>query len=200
MSEGMPITDFFKSSPEVTSLASTDRILAIGSNGEPKKISRAKVKDNVINFEPSAPQWIRIGKFVSGAVVTLSIFSKWETTPGFRVLVDLILHANSPSYNFATVLSKMSHAKSSVFTKLRVVTKTSTVSYVDIYYNGNGNNGGSVASFNDMNFDLLTPEMDAQIPDGYNVKEFDLTQTAWGGGKRLFFNRLQFHTERRWAV
>ena len=172
-----------KAAPGVTSLATGDRILSVDANGNPQKISRLQVATPSISATLDTPQWVRVASFMAGAAL-ISISTTWSHNPGIRLLVDLILHANSPSYNNAAVLSRLVNSGTSVINKLRVVVKNQSTSYLDIWYNASGSNKIGVNLIDCFNNVSLLPamELDAQIPDGYTAKEFSLTQPAWGGG------------------
>lgn len=185
MSDVKKLSDVFKASSEVTSLESTDRVLAIDANGNPKRIRRDRIATPYVFFNDiSTPQWVRIGKFTSSACALIKIFSIWNNIPGNNILVDMLLHPNNAQYNAATVLSRMRNAGNSLLPKLRVVRKHTSESYIDLYYNGNTAELVYIYLIHNQNVTLLTPEPDAQIPEGYTAVEFDISTVSLGGVKR----------------
>lgn len=175
----------FQNATEVTSLSTSDRIAVIGDNGVPKKIERDCLIGQRTSISFSQSQWIRIAEFSGTASVLLSLFNPWNNTTGSRILVDCLFHRNNINYCKATILSAMCNngINNIVFTKLRAVVKTNKQSYIDVYCV----NGGGLLNILYFDFistfhiNAITPELNAQIPEGYTVKEFDLT-TVGGGG------------------
>ena len=186
MSTPTTLNNVLKGATEVTHLESTDRILALANDGTPKKITRLQVATPSLSASNmSSPQWIRIASFSAGAAL-ISINTGWNNNPGIRLLVDMILHSNSESYNSITVLSRLFNAGTTVIPKLRVVRKSGALCYLDIYYNSSKANSFGVHLIDSYNNFNMLPEMvlDAQIPDGYTAKEFDLSAASWGGVNR----------------
>ncbi len=98
------------------------------------------------------------------------------------MLIDCILNPSDVVYNDAVLLTRLSNAPSTLFSKLRFVAKNNATCYIDVYYNVNNHNPFTimlVAGVNVTILDTLIPN--AQIPEGYSVKEFDLTSTAVRG-------------------
>ena len=200
MSTPTLLSSILKDAPAVTSLATTDRILSVDANGNPQRISRLQVATPRLTATLSSPQWVRVASFSDSASALISISSHWNNNAGIRLLVEMILHPNSPNYNNIAVLSRLSHYSTSVITKLRTVTKAASLCYLDIWYQASARNSFAAHLLDTYNLNFLSDmELDAQIPDGYTAKEFSLTQAVWGGGKPLFHNDLQFYKERRCA-
>ena len=182
MSETRTLKDKLKNAQEVTSLASSDRLMVVGSDGSPKRIGRENLMFQELTVAPDSVGWIRIGQFLQTASVLLSILSQWSQTAGVRILVDFILHQNNTGYNKATVLSRMSNSSYiGVLTKCRIAVKSGNPGYLDIYYSQDQRNGVAIHVLDAINFSPMTPVMNPEIPEGYTVKEFDLCSVAWGG-------------------
>lgn len=180
MSASTPLKDVLKGAREVTSLASTDRVLAFDANGNPKKISRARVANpSVSSGSLSSVQWVRIATFTTGCAALLSFNSTWNNDPGLHLIVDAILHSYSLSYCKFAVLSRLSNSTSNVLSKLRVVVKKTDTCYIDVLYNAAGANSFSVSLLVGHNVSMLeSPILNAEIPEGYSVREFSLATVS----------------------
>ena len=206
MSASTPLKDVLKGAREVTSLASTDRVLAFDSNGDPSKISPARLTRRMleaVSFDHK--QWVRIGSCSSMGSAFFSISTVWSSIPGVHLLVDMILHPNNTQYNKVAVLSRLCHSNSTVIDRIRVVCKKSSPVYVDIHFNGDVAHSVFIELLGSRNFSLLPEfEPDAQVPEGFSVGEFSLATVSEsadiiGGGNCLPFNRLRNRRERRAA-
>ena len=107
MSEPVLLPAIFKGSPEVTTLASTDRILAVDANGNPVKATANTVLGGYRSGSQSTAQWIRFAKFSNAGAALLVIQTSWVYNPGERLLIDLLVHPHNTGYCKCTVLSKM---------------------------------------------------------------------------------------------
>lgn len=135
------------------------------------------------NFTCPSTQWVRFATFSGFADGLISFTTYWQNTAGQRTLVDLLLHANSTSFNKCTVLSSMTNSGRIVaITKVRVVTKVSSPGYIDFFYAPTSTNPGHLSILNGSGIILLNElEYNAEIPEGYSSTEFNLTNPAWGG-------------------
>lgn len=200
MSEGIKLPDVLKGATEVTSLSSTDRLVAFGSNGELKKITKANaVKKQAYIHGISSPQWVRVASFGGSVGALIAIESTWHNVPGNRILIDCFLHPDSISYNSITTLSQMANAANRLLKKCRVVVKRNSVCYFDIYYDATSQEQVFVKVMQGEYFSTLAePIAGAEIPEGYTAKEFVFSEN-FRGGKTLRVNQLQ-NTERRWLA
>lgn len=185
MSDGMKLTDF----PLVTSLDTTDTVLATDVNGAGKRISKTNLRMNRVFFNSiSSPTWVRVAQVNSAGWALMKIFNAWLNVPGNNILLDMQLHPNSESYNHVTVLSRTANSPNGMLQKMRVVRQKGGAYYIDIYYNANTAEQVYVYLIDSLNVTLLTPEPDAEIPEGYTAVEFDISKASWGGVKRCATN------------
>ena len=201
MSEPVLLPAIFKGATEVTTLASTDRILAVDSNGNPVKATANTLLGGYRSGNQDTAQWIRFAKFSNAGAALLVLQTSWSYNPGERLLIDLLVHPHNTGYCKCTVLSKMVNSgASNVISKLRFVLKRNAECYIDFYYASNQRNDFSCRLIAPNELTLIPFEKDAQIPDGYTAREVDLTQIAFGGGgKTLFTNVLRNYRDRRCA-
>lgn len=173
------LKDKFKDAPTVTSLESTDRIVAVDGNGELKRITQERVSNPLSEVLVLSPQWIRIGEFSNNAYALLSISTTWNAVSGIHLLVDMILHTHNVAYNQVAVLSRLRHSPTTVVSKIRVLIKRDSTSYVDVYYNANGNSTLISKLISGRAFAMYaTPILNAQIPEGYVAREFSLATVS----------------------
>lgn len=171
--------------PLVTSLDSTDTVIATDATGAGKRISKTNLRMNRVFFNTiSSPTWVRVAQVNSAGWALMKIFNAWLNVPGNNILLDMQLHPNSESYNHVTVLSRTANSPNSMFQKIRVVRQKGSAYYIDIYYNASTAEQVYVYLIESLNVTLLTPEQNAEIPEGYTAIEFDITKAAWGGVKR----------------
>lgn len=201
MSDGIKLPDVLKGATEVTSLSSTDRLVAFGSNGELKKITKANaVKKQAYIHGISSPQWVRVASFGGSVGALIAIESIWHNVPGNRILIDCFLHPDSINYNSITTLSQMANAANRLLKKCRVVVKRNSVCYFDIYYDSTSQEQVFVKVMQGEYFSTLAePIAGAEIPEGYTAKEFVFSEN-FGGGKTLSLNLLCNLEERRWLA
>lgn len=179
MSDGLKINE----APVITSLPTGTYLMAIDANGQLARITKANATKDYTTITPSKQQWIRIASFTSPGGALLAITSVWNNNPGVRILADCQLHPHSVNYNGITVLSRLinSSAGATFLLKCRVVVARDKMCYLDLYYNSSMANTIYFRAANPIGFTLLNPpEQDAQILEGYTVKEFDISTV--GGG------------------
>ncbi|MDE6794107.1 MAG: hypothetical protein K2J63_02245 [Muribaculaceae bacterium] len=200
MSKTKEMKDVFKDAQVVTSLGSSDRLMVVDANGNPKRISQNDATRQAVSLRPGTSQWIRVAKFTETAAAILELTTQWSNVSGSRVLVAVILHSHSEFYNKIKILSCLLNSGSTVaaLTKLRVLIKKSAECYLEVYYAPSAANPVSVELIAPFNMSIVTPVVNPTIPEGYAVKEFDLTAVV-GGGKSLCFNQLRNLAERRVA-
>ncbi|TFU93575.1 hypothetical protein E4T81_06355 [Barnesiella sp. WM24] len=176
-------TKTLKETPEVTALAATDQVLVTDSAGKAHRISKANLLADRVRFNGTgAGCWVRVAKFFDSAGCLLAITSNWYSKPVHRILADSLLHSNQCSYCHMSVLSSGNAIATPMnITKARVVASFNKVGYIDIYCNMTSADTIIIDLINSLNVTLMTPVVNAEVPDGYSTKEFDLTQTAWGG-------------------
>ncbi len=190
MSEGMPITDLFKSSPEVTSLATTDRILAFDTNGNPKKIASSVVADSVDlgGRRITHKGWVRIAQGVASAGVT-GVISVVTAQPNqVALMIRLAVgqaagHAKKSIEVFGSGFS--SNFTTPVITKLRMWKPISSAYpfYIDIYLA----QSRTVTVRKSCDINLLIAgmsQMEVSSPQRFSEPyEYDLSEviSVWGG-------------------
>ena len=200
MSEAKKLSTALLESAESLSLAGTDRILAFDTTGQQKKISRANLLSSW-DINPQAEGWIRLLSYNVAGDVLLSISNGWSALKGNFVVFAAMMHAAANDYNKVTTLVNMTNSLTSPvsFTKIRVLRKSGSEGYIDIWYPGSTSTQSvHVTILCSRNVTRLTPEYNAQIPEGYTAVELDITKPAWGG-KTLYHSYLQFIAERRAA-
>ena len=182
MSEGIKLPDVLKGATEATSLSSTDRLVAFGSDGELKKITKANaVKKQAYIYGISSPQWVRFASFGGSVGALIAIESIWHNVPGNRILIDCFLHPDSLSYNSITTLSQMANSANKLLKKCRVVIKRNSVCYFDIYYDTTSQEKVFVKVVQGEYFTTLAePIAGAEIPEGYTAKEFVFSENFRG--------------------
>ncbi len=184
MSEAKKLSTALLESAESLSLAGTDRILAFDTTGQQKKISRANLLSSW-DINPQAEGWIRLLSYNVAGDVLLSVSNGWSTLKGNFVLFAAMMHASPSDYSKVTTLVNMSNSGTGSFSKIRVIKKSASEGYLDIWYPGStAAQSVRVTILCSRNVTRLTPEYEAQIPEGYTAVELDITKPAWGGVKR----------------
>ncbi len=187
MSEGMPITDLLKSSPEVTSLATTDRILAIDSNGEPKKISRSNTvnQDKQMKFTVTAgdERWIRVAKMTEyGSCCIMTVAATgFNGGWGYPLIFALNApHGGSSSTIRIIPLNPGLHNTTCYWSVPKIrISGNEANKYIDVYVPTRSSiRVLNIHLSNAVGCSLVDPVED---PTTYaNVKEFDVA-SLWGG-------------------
>ena len=165
----------------VTSLGSGEYLLATDAQGNARRISKTNGARQVMEIACKEACWIRIAEFNQAGNSIISISNGWSSLTGGYALIAGMYHA-SAAYNKVSVLANLSNynAVNPVYKKIRSVCKSGSVGYVDFWYPGSsGNQNVIVEMIGARNMNLVTPEIDASIPEGYTSVEFDLTV---GGG------------------
>lgn len=183
MSKATKLSDY----PLVTSLGSSDTIIATDSAGAVKRIARDNLVALTKKRGATGAQWIRLFEF-SSSYVLFQIASNYYSNPGNSILAHAILQRESISFNKIEILSHLKHNVNDVFSKMRVVLKNNSVpAYLDVYYNSTGYNDIWLTIFPGVSMPTPMLENNAVIPEGYSTKEFDMT--VRGGVKRCFTAR-----------
>lgn len=170
------LQEVYKNAPTVTSLASTDRILIAESNGIPKKISKGNLLSNTFDVTCKDAGWVRIMSFNVAGDAIIAISNGYSSLRGGMVLFAPLMHATANLCNLATLANIGNNSASSSFTKVRMLSKTSSEGYLDFYYPGStGSQNVIIQCLASRNCTLLAPEVNATIPDGYTAQEFNLT-------------------------
>lgn len=201
MSEAMTLAALLKSATEVTSLASSDRLLAFDSNGSLKKMSQSSCVDQGTRMSINLPagKWSRIVT-LRKSLASVGHVAISTSYPPMSILLGIgsqrtgILESGN-----LHVISCVGEGPNQLhITNVRISGKQSsdyeavidvyarTACTVEVYISGIGlslANETDVAQYGSISF---------EYPLAYNM--------YWGGGKRLFINCLQFYTERRVAV
>lgn len=185
MSDTTLLKDVLKGAPAVTSFASSDRLMAVGSDGSPKRIDRASLLATHVNLTLKEAGWFRVLSYNVAGDAVLSISNGWGALKGNHVLFAVMMHA-SIQYNRMQVLSNMSNDGGvPSFAKVRVVRKDASAGWLDVYYPGSGN-------FQTVGLDVLAMRNctlcgageTADIPQGYSAVELSLI--AGGGGVNTY--------------
>lgn len=82
----------FKNAPEVTSLASSDRLAVIGDDGTPKKINSSVINGfNPSRLKVEPNQWLRIASFISttSPIGILFLSHEWNNAPARNTVLVL---------------------------------------------------------------------------------------------------------------
>lgn len=196
MSEPKTLADVLKSSPEVTSLASADRLLAVDANGNPERIRRTKLISKSNSIGVDSPQWIRLFSFTT-SYLFFQLASSFYNNPGNSILIHALLNRDSQDYCNVEIISHLKNLPNGVFSKMRVLRKDSdSPAYMDVYYTPTKYNNVFLAIMPGVGDPEPLLEPNASIPSGYSVKEFDM---AVRGGKTLRVNQLRRVAERRAA-
>ncbi len=128
------LNDVLKGAQEVTALAANDRILAINTDGNPRKISRSNLDSDRflrVEFPISIKSgWIRIGRFDGQGDTLLYCGTIWGGATPTTILLSAVAHINGG----AVVNRVVNLLKSDVFTKARLVKKSNDRIYLDLYF------------------------------------------------------------------
>lgn len=180
--ETTTMPDVLKGAQNVTSLDSTDRVLAFDTNGNLKSLTRESMMSQHLRASmdedaPASGRWLRILEVSSMSNGFVWISNRWSNKPP-RPLCFMYLGAHRQNINYARVLV---FEPSPYFTKLRMVSPSSDHYYLEVF----------VVSFSKTNDIDLTVSGNLTVPDSFVageipsesvVQEFDLTQTIFGGG------------------
>ena len=188
----------FKAAQEVTSLASSDKLMVISSDGEPKKIDKNVLTDT-LTFTAQANTWyqILIGSLggtasvgnlliVSDAPMQEAISLDWCISRSGSIARQDLNIFNPPMGSYQReVLSKL---------RIRKPNSSGLIFLVDLLVTEQKRI--TVKLGTSINASLNLKE-NPQIETVYSTMEYDLT--VIGGGKYLPFSKLHRLTERRAA-
>lgn len=173
-------TTTFNSTPVVSSLATTEHLIATDASGKVKRITRKNAVSQGVEGSAAVASgttgWLRIAEISYDSSGLISVASAWKTTPSAFLIFSICFHANG-----VFLLNKISRLSNgnTMFSKVRFVKKSNTISYVDVYV---GDIGGSVvyAKLSNCQNILLAigSEASATIPEGYTAVEFNLIQSG----------------------
>lgn len=191
------------SSASVGASLSGGHLLGVDSAGTVRRVTAANAVKNAVTVELSVPGWVRVASFTS-ANALLSVGHMWRSQVGGAVVLNAALHMNNTAYNDVRVVSSVCNVNGRAISvkKVRVILKSNSKSYLDIYYDNTGRNDVTVSVLANMAGDvtLLEPQLDPAVPEGYEVKEFDFSsEIARGGGNWFGISALRFGAERRCA-
>ncbi|MDE6842467.1 MAG: hypothetical protein K2J24_02980, partial [Muribaculaceae bacterium] len=172
--------------PIVTSLSDTDYLLADGANG-PKRITQSNVTRNLVNFylaanAPTDGVWIRL--FSGGAMTMgmLYVTNRWSYTTS-KPMCFMFLGASPRS--MATV-QLIPIAYCVHFMKARIVydntSNGSSTYHVEVLTKILKSTDELTVFAQGINFSLVTGYTPGEIPEGWQVKEFDLSAVVLRGG------------------
>lgn len=206
MSTTIELRDKFSAATEVTSLATSDRVLAIDANGDQKKISRTNLANQGFSqtFSAdanSAGRWVRIAKMSNyGSSCMLTISSGGFSGGWIYPLTMLVTAPHAGSLDNISIVSLCPQKANTVnssypCSKIRV-TGAEETKYIDIFVANSYARTLNIVISCAMFSSLVTPAENPAV--GNKVKEFDVSD-LWGGGKLLSYNQLRNFTERRVA-
>ena len=180
MSTPTTLDSILKGATAVTSLDSDDRLLAFDTNGKQKKISRASLISQATsssrNVEHGESDWLRVAivNFNSSGLIKVAV--AWGVVNPAMIIFSLLVHT-SGTYKI-NCLSRLS--SSSMFSKIRLVYKSASEGYIDVYAPTSKTEHFMVSLMGCHNVTLdLGADTNATVPTGYSVKEFD--SSNWGG-------------------
>ncbi len=187
MSEAILLADVLKSAPEVTSLVTTDRILAFDSQGEPKKITQENAVTQNSLLKAVIPagdaKWYRIASMSSyGSCAIMAVGLIGYTGGWFYPLVFCLTAPHGGNLDTMSIAplnpGKASNVGRYAISKVRVSGDEGT-KHIDIYVDSSTyarNLRVSVSSA--VAFNLVSPiENPTTLA---TVKEFDVA-SVWGG-------------------
>ena len=187
-----------KDMPLVTSLSDSDTILAVGADGNGKRIAERHVGHPYLDklYSTEEERWIRIAEVPGGTISLGEVFvtnSYYSLCP--RPIILSFCFSDSrwgnPQYSTVNLLC----GTTAVFTKARLVHPNQVASvqpcYIEVYVSRKTERriiSGSIF----LNNATLCNEV-GSIPEGYLAKEFDLTESVNRGG----VNRCTYFAEWR---
>ena len=194
MSESKTLADVLKCSPEVTSLSSDDRLLAVDANGNHKRILRDNLyaEVDVVQFEAKAGIWYRIAttknnEACAGSIMVVTDPASQEAHI-FTFCSGLAAQFNTKNMSIRSCSNRGIVAKARVF----VPSSSGYSMYLAILLTED--RMVTVRKSGCINI-ALTPMVETQTTG----VEFDLISSISGGDKTLRINKLQTATERRAA-
>ena len=201
MSEAKKLSDMLKVASEADQLLDGWRLLSVDTNGDVRRVKGKPYCD--LSVPSSKGTWIRIGQTTvtsKSGFVLFGLTQIWNiTSPGVSPIAAVFCATDyGENKRYGTVKSLIS-ANGDRYPKARIVVpsilSTGKQSYLDVFVNAD-NPLAYVTMIAATNFKTELSS-DAEIPDGYESKEFDLTLVNNGGGKALFDNILQNHSKWR---
>lgn len=179
-----------KDMPLVTSLSDSDTILAVGADGNGKRIAGSNAGKYRSSLGlGSGAKWIRVLTFKDSCAGIFSLRNNWNTKNP-SVLLLAFSHSsalyNAPEFDIV----RMIVGDNRVFDKARVVYKPNVGvnSASDVYLEIHQYASSETTYFLEMRdtYGAVPGIALGNIPDGYLAKEFDLTESLnRGGGKSL---------------
>lgn len=197
MSETMDLKDVLKSAQTITSLnnetmglANDESLLAIDSNGVPKKVSRRTIVNATYQQcyqTPAVERWHRVAKitdYASAGIVTLTT-GLWAGWPRGHVLAVAFTQLASGCTVYVRQLIGWE-------LKYRIL-KSGQDYFLDVFAACN-RQVTSVSGIGITAMSVVNPET-----EGYETIVAETTLPLVGGGKTLHFNQLRRAAERRAA-
>lgn len=200
MSNTRTFKDKFKNAQEVTSLNTGVHISLSDAQGNLSRISKENLLRQTLRAQmdadaPIEGRWLRILNVNSLSMGLVFISHVWNTLSPDPICFMYIGNHMQRTDSFQVFPFKTS----THFTKLRVVCPSSGDYYLEIFVkNLSKPNTLTMA----VSGNLAVPDsfVAGEIPAGATVKEFNLSQSVFGGGgKSLPFNKLRNIAERRVA-
>ena len=181
MSETRTLKDKLKNAQEVTSLASSDRLMVVGSDGSPKRINESSFRKNYFRGPSnvsgmSSGKWVRIMAIETYSCGIVWISNSYNTqAPRCSCFVFVPSSKSTPALMQVIPLNT-----SSFFQKLRIVHNSSGM-FMEVF----------VKTLNEVNDLILAVSGTLTVPDSfsageasddYTLREFDLTSAVVVGG------------------
>lgn len=192
------LQEVYNNAQEVTSLGSTDRLLAKDADGNPKSISSENLKDK-IQFTSTAGKWhtlLALGLGGRASVGSMAITTSPVNQECF-LLKWSIMRTGSITPKVFEIFNPLTSFGVTIMPKLRVLAPTSSgfPAYIEVFITEPKTVDVCLGACVNVHFNY---GINTGIPSGYNVLEFDLS--IFGGGGNLFVsNQLRNLAERRVA-
>ncbi|MBD5310571.1 MAG: hypothetical protein HDS13_00180 [Bacteroides sp.] len=172
--------------PIVTSLSDTDYLLADGTNGL-KRITQSNAMRNLVNFylaadAPTDGVWVRLFACNATTMGIVYVTNRWSKTTA-KPMSFMFLGASSRS--MATV-QLIPIAYCGHFTKARIVYDSSSngasIYYVEVLAKILKSTDELTVFVQGINFTLMQNYTPGEVPEGWSIKEFDLSAVVLRGG------------------
>ena len=189
------LSDILKASPEVTSLASTDKVLAVDAYGETKRISNRNLVTPNLREEiyiDANMEWIRIASSVDNTAAVATVYFTngfWAGAPSGYAVLFATRYANSKWQK-----PSVRYIGSSTPVQLRTV-KIGNAFHLEI----RGYSRRLMAYCNGINVIVPGKLESPAIPSDATVYSYTQAELSGGGNKTFCVNNLRLRAERRAA-
>ena len=177
MSTTKNLKDVFKDAQEVTSLASTDRLMVKDANGNLKCIGRTAFNSNSASVNSNSAQWVRLFSINGSGALCFDVSTNYNTaTPSFY-LVQMLF--DSVDSCIMKVVSSIHMGESRALTKFRLV-KEGSLCYIDAFYSVSSLNSIRVSIYPSFREVIPIMTVNPELSGQALYKEFLLSNI--GGG------------------